>query len=111
MIQNYNLTKTITVNNEKSLSEAVKDQYGKIILEGAVAESIGKELTKFRSKEKWRKRSGIGLFVGLIFWPLLIASVVGLAVTKDDLKDYSIDQQEDRVIMTHKKAILHVENK
>ena len=106
MIRSYNLTKTITVNNEKSLSEAVTEKYGRIILEGAVAETVAKELTKYRSKEKWRKRSEAGFFFGMLFWPLLIPALVGLAVTKDDLKHYRMDQKGDRIIMTHKKAML-----
>ena len=106
MIKSYNLTQTVTVNNEKSLSEAVADKYGRIILEGTVAEVVAKEITKYRSKEKWRKRSEAGFFFGMLFWPILIPALVGLAVTKDDLKHYKIDQKEDRIIMTHKKAVL-----
>jgi hypothetical protein len=36
-----NLTQTITVNNEKAFSDAVKNKYGRIILEGSVADSVG----------------------------------------------------------------------
>ncbi|MBN2796628.1 MAG: hypothetical protein JXR88_14555 [Clostridia bacterium] len=110
MIKHYNLTKSITVNNEKSLSEAISSKYGKIVLEGAVADTVAKEISKYRSKEKWRKRSEAGFFFGMLFWPLLLPSLVGLAVTKDDLKNYKIDLQEDRVILTHKKALLPVDS-
>lgn len=90
---------TIRVNNDKALADALKQKYGTIILEGDTAANLRKNLNKYSQKKKYNKIFGIGIFVGLIFWPVLLASLVGTVVTKDDLNKYNVDIVGEEIIL------------
>lgn len=97
-------TESIHVNNEKSLADALKEQYGLIILEDDVADKIRKSLKKYRAKQKIQTLSGWGLFFGLWFWPLFVASLATSFITSDDLSNYKVDiTNSDQITLIHKK--------
>ena len=99
------LDETTRVNNEKALADALHEQYGIIILEGDVANSMRKSLEKFRKKQKVQGLAGIGMLVGILFWPLFVASLATSLITSDDLNKYKADCTPSYIVLTHKKNL------
>lgn len=97
------LRETINVNNEKALADALQEQYGMIVVEGDVADSMRKSLEQYRKKQKIQSLASVGLIAGLLFWPLFVASLATALITADDLNRYKVDCTSSNVVLTHKK--------
>lgn len=95
-----NREKTVTVTSKDGFLNAVKAQYGEIVIKGSFAQEIGAILRKYNMGNKI---SNWGIFIGLFLWPILFAGIGGKILTRQ-LKQYDISEvKEDEVIVKRKK--------
>lgn len=103
-----NLTKTIAVNNSAAMNEALKDEYGVIIVEGDAALILRGSLKSYATKKKLSNAFNLS-FVLAIWNPLLFLPVglLGKYFTSDKVSNYRVDiHRADRVILIHRKVTL-----
>lgn len=82
-----NRNSTIQVYTEKDLKDAMKDQYGTIVVRGEIASKVIKQID---SNPKLRVISGASTVAGLFFWPLLVAGLAGTILTANDFNKYKV---------------------
>ncbi|MCQ5128175.1 hypothetical protein NE562_00780 [Butyricicoccus faecihominis] len=98
------LGKSITVRTRKELTDAIKDKYDHITVEGDFAVSLRKELNKkLTGRKAGRIASWLGVALSLIAWPCILIGIVGLAVTEDDLEPYTISCAETTITLKRRK--------
>ena len=92
----------ITVDNEKDLKSAIKNKYGKIYIEGILAERISEKVESANAKSTLGTVGVIGGFaLGTIFAPLASIGAVAILVggaaglTAGDLKKYNACKEEN----------------
>lgn len=98
--QNPNNSKTEIVFSESDLKDAMRLEYGTIIVRGEIVEKIRKNIDK---NPKLRKISNWSLIVGIFLWPLLLTGIAGRILTATDFKHYKISNvTENELILIRK---------
>ena len=96
-----NIDNMITVSSEKQLKDAINKKYGKIYLDGLLAERISDKVESAHKKSKFGIAGAVGgLVLGAMFTPLAPIGAVALlagtstALLNADLKKYNLYKDE-----------------
>lgn len=99
------LQKTIFVNNQMALDDALNNGYGVINVTGELAVTLQNKIRTANAKRNTKAGIGAGsLLVGLFFPPALVVSAVSVLVGNSKLHQYAPDILDDKSIrFVHKK--------
>lgn len=100
MSKTENRSKTISVYTETDMKDAMKNQYGTIIVRGDIANKMLKQID---SNPKLRIMAGTAAFVGIFFWPLLIVGLAGSVLTANDFRHYRVSFVEHECLTLERK--------